>query len=153
MLYLVQHGEAVSKDVDPERPLADRGAGDVDNLATCLVRAGVAVSTIYHSGKMRAQQTADILAEHITPDRASMQMDGIGATDATDAIAADLAQWPEGVVLVSHMPFVGRLTGRLTAGDEHRPPLAFLPGSAAALELTGDDGWIVAWMLRPELLR
>ncbi len=153
MLYLVQHGEAVAKETDPERPLTDRGAGDVDSMGAFLAGAGVPVATIFHSGKLRAEQTADILAEHVTPTRPPETMDDIGATDPTDNIADELSQWSDGIMLVSHMPFVGRLTGRLTTGDEHRPLAAFLPGSVAALEHTGDDGWVVAWMLRPELIR
>jgi len=153
MLYLIQHGEAVGKETDPERPLTDRGAGDIDCMGAFLAGAGVPIAMIYHSGKLRAQQTADILAEHVTPERPSEAMEGIGATDPTETIARELAQWSDGIMLVSHMPFVGRLTAMLATGDEHRPPVAFLPGSVAALERTGDDGWVVAWMMRPELVR
>jgi len=32
-LYLVQHGEANSKAEDPQRPLAERGRGDVARVA------------------------------------------------------------------------------------------------------------------------
>lgn len=153
MLYLVQHGEAVAKDTDTERPLTDRGAQDADNVGAFLAGAEVPVATIFHSGKLRAQQTADILAEHLTPERPPDEIEDIGATDPTDAIAAELSQWSHGIMLVSHMPFVSRLTGKLTTGDEHRPLAAFLPGSVAALEHTGDDHWVVSWLIRPELVR
>jgi hypothetical protein len=32
-VYLVQHGEAVAKDVDAERPLTEKGAEDVKKVA------------------------------------------------------------------------------------------------------------------------
>ena len=62
-LYLVQHGEAHAKNVDPERPLTERGHGDVARLAAFLSRAGVRVERVIHSGKLRAEQTAGVLAK------------------------------------------------------------------------------------------
>jgi phosphohistidine phosphatase len=153
MIYLLQHGEALAQEADPNRPLTDTGAEQVDDVGMFLARATVSVSTIFHSGKLRAEQSADILAEHLTPERPPEPMDDIGATDPTDNIASELDQWSEGVMLVSHMPFVGRLAGRLVVGDEHRPPVAFVPGTVVALERAGDDAWVVGWMIRPELVR
>jgi phosphohistidine phosphatase len=153
MIYLLHHGEAFAKETDPTRPLTDAGAEHVDNIGIFLARGEVAVSTIFHSGKLRAEQSADILAEHLTPDRPPEAMDDIGPTDPTENIASDLHEWSDGVTLVSHMPFVGRLAGRLVLGDEHRPPVAFVPGTVAAFERAGDDAWVVAWMIRPELVQ
>ena len=42
-LYLVQHGQAVSKEEDPERPLSEQGREDVRRVATRLGEAGVRV--------------------------------------------------------------------------------------------------------------
>ena len=53
-LYLVQHGEACAKDVDPERPLTDQGNADTDRLAAFLKQAGIQVERVIHSGKLRA---------------------------------------------------------------------------------------------------
>ena len=61
-LYLVQHGEAVPDDVDPARPLSQAGKKDVERLAEFLARRKLAVSRILHSGKLRAQQTAELIA-------------------------------------------------------------------------------------------
>ena len=57
-LYLQQHGEAVSKDLDPERPLTGQGTEDVQRIARALKAAGVEITRAIHSGKLRAQQTA-----------------------------------------------------------------------------------------------
>ena len=45
-LYLVQHGEACAKDVDPQRPLTEQGRADVDRLARLLASAGVRVERV-----------------------------------------------------------------------------------------------------------
>ena len=55
-LYLTQHGLAVAKDVDPERPLSEQGRRDVRRLVDFLADAGVRVKQVLHSGKTRAEQ-------------------------------------------------------------------------------------------------
>ena len=61
-IYLTQHGLAVPKDVDPDRPLSEQGRQDVQRLADFLKNTGAQVEQVLHSGKTRAEQTATILA-------------------------------------------------------------------------------------------
>ena len=68
-LYLVQHGTAVPKDKDPERPLSKDGQTDVSRVASFLGRSGVHVARVLHSGKLRAQETALLLSEVVSPTR------------------------------------------------------------------------------------
>ncbi|MGD8931441.1 MAG: histidine phosphatase family protein, partial [Chromatiales bacterium] len=66
-LYLMQHGQAMAKEQDPERPLTQQGRQDVDRLGQFLRQAGVRVVRVIHSGKLRARQSAETLAEVVTP--------------------------------------------------------------------------------------
>jgi phosphohistidine phosphatase len=66
-LYLVQHGEAVAEDVDPARPLSATGQSDVTKVARFLAASGLSVSQVLHSGKLRAEQTAALLAAALAP--------------------------------------------------------------------------------------
>ena len=61
-LYLVQHGDAIPERVDPERPLSAKGRRDVEAVARLLASAGTRAVRVAHSGKLRAQQTAEVLA-------------------------------------------------------------------------------------------
>ena len=153
MLYLVQHGEAMAKEQDPERPLTERGEADAHHLGAFLARALIPVDGIWESGKLRARQTADILSEHLTPGLAPETAEGLGATDPVEPIADQLRGAGGRILVVSHMPLVGAVAARLVAGVDERPPAAFRPGTALALEWSGEEGWQVAWMIRPELLR
>src|SRR2546422_11445957 len=65
--YLVQHGEAKPEQEDPARPLTDRGRHEVERVAQAAQRSEVAVAAIFHSGKLRAQQTADLRAAALSP--------------------------------------------------------------------------------------
>ena len=145
---LVQHGEAVTKDSDPERPLTERGRREVDALATCLSQRGQLPRTIWHSGKTRARQSAELLSAAAPPQA----RDGLGPNDDTAAWAEQLAQASADLMLVGHQPFVGRLAARLLTGRDDGVDLGFVPGAACCLERGDDADWRLAWMLRPELL-
>ncbi len=60
-LYLVQHGDALSKDLDPKRPLSAKGRRDVARLGEELARSTLTVERILHSGKLRAKETAETI--------------------------------------------------------------------------------------------
>jgi len=64
-LHLVRYGEAKSKEQDPERGLSEAGRTNVSRMANWVAAAGLRVDEICHSGKLRAQQTAEIFAEHL----------------------------------------------------------------------------------------
>ncbi len=151
-LYLVQHGEAVLGETDPSRPLSETGKCDVRRVADFLAAAGVRVSTVLHSGKLRAEQTAELCAAKLAPETAVEVHAGLNPNDPTGPFAQDVSGWDEDVIIVGHLPFMGRLVARLTAGAEAAEIAAFRPGSVACLERAENGGWTLAWMLRPELL-
>ena len=64
-IYLVRHGEAVSEKLDPKRPLTSSGREEVQRIGRLAAAKNVKVSAIFHSGILRAKQTAEILAEHL----------------------------------------------------------------------------------------
>jgi hypothetical protein len=66
-LYLVQHGDALPEQVDPERPLSAKGRRDVEAVARVLASAGARAVRVAHSGKLRAQQTAEVLTAALAP--------------------------------------------------------------------------------------
>ncbi len=151
-LYLVQHGEALAKEVDPERPLSEKGREDVARVAGFLQRAGIRVTRVAHSGKARARETAEILAAALAHGEGAMSRSGIDPKDEVGPVAEEAARWSEDAMLVGHLPFMGRLASRLLSGAEQADAVAFRPGSVACLERGAGGGWTLAWMIRPELL-
>ena len=151
-LYLVQHGEALAKEVDPERRLSEGGRRDVGRLAEMLAKSGVRVPKVLHSGKARARETAELLAAALAPGGAVEAATGLGPNDPAAAFAATLGGSGEDLLVVGHLPFMARLASRLMAGREEPALVAYLPGSMLCLERGEGGGWTLAWMLRPELL-
>lgn len=151
-LYLTQHGLALPKEADPERPLSEQGHADVQRLAEFLGHLGVRVEAVLHSGKARAEQTASLLADSLLPAGRPQARPGLGPKDPVEPLAAAIDAWTTDTVLVGHLPFLGRLASLLLAADRDRPTLAFQPGSMVCLERDADGQWVLLWMLRPELL-
>ena len=151
-MYLVQHGAAAAKDVDPERPLTAAGRDDVQRVATAMKRAGVSVEKVIHSGKLRAQQTAEILADELAPGIDPGTSDRIDPLDDPAGFDWQGACGGADTMLVGHLPFMAKLVALLAAGDAERAPVAYQPGSVVCLEANADNGWQIAWMLRPEML-
>ena len=151
-IYLVQHGEAAAKEVEPERPLTEQGMKDVQRIAEALKRAGVEVKRVIHSGKLRAQQTAEILAIEIAPE---LQLETSALINPNDNPCAFDLQTDGGntdTVVVGHLPFMAKLVSHLVTGDESQTLVAYQPGSIVCLEFIEKDNWQINWMLRPELL-
>jgi phosphohistidine phosphatase len=151
-LLLVQHGLALPKDVDPDRPLSAEGRTDVERLADFLGHTGLRFERVLHSGKTRAIQTAALLAGALAAGREPEASSGLSPNDPVEPVAKALAADGPDTLLVGHLPFLERLASLLLAGDPDGPAIAFRPGSAACLEGGPDGGWSLAWMLRPELL-
>jgi len=151
-LYLVQHGEAVPEEVDPARPLSETGRSDVAKMARFLAAGGLRVSQVLHSGKLRAEQTAALLAAALAPGRTPVARPSLSPKDPTDAVAQAVAVWDQDAVLVGHLPFMARLASRLVAGRDDAGVVAFQPGTVVCLERTDQQHWTIAWMIRPELV-
>ena len=152
MLYLMQHGDAVSKDVDPNRPLSETGRAQIRRVTELLESHGHRPSHVFHSGKLRATQTAEIVATSLAPGLECEEMAGLGPNDPPDALIDELSKRTEDMLLVSHMPLVGRLVNRLVGGAEGNVIVAFLPGSIACLERGEDQCWVIDWFLRPDIV-
>ena len=158
-LYLVQHGEAVSKEVNPKRPLSERGRGDVERIAAFLGKAEISVAAIWHSGKERAQETAELLAISVgtLPGSTALphgveSVSGIDPLDPPEEFARLVSDSADDLMVVGHLPFMAKLVSRLIVGDEAASTVAFQPGTVVCLEHADEDDWAIAWMLRPELL-
>ena len=62
-LYLVQHAQAASEDADPQRGLTEEGRSEIERIAGFIKPLNLQVEYLWHSGKKRAEQTAQVLAE------------------------------------------------------------------------------------------
>jgi len=151
-LYLVRHGQAAPQGGDSGRSLSTRGKADVRRVADFLVPLGLRVDRVLHSGKRRAQQTAELLAGAVGAAQNVEQVPGLCPMDDVDSFAYTVNGWSEDTMVVGHLPFMEKLLSRLITGDEDYSTAMFWPGTIACL-MAGEDGmWSIGWVIQPELL-
>jgi len=151
-IYLVQHGRPVSKEENPQRPLSDAGRDDVRKMAEALKAAGVSVAQVFHSGKLRAQQTAEIIASVLGQNLSPLVKENISPLDDPSSIASELPDLGDGTMIVGHLPHLGKLVSLLVAGNQETEVARFQQGGVVCLEADDSGNWAVAWMLVPQLL-
>ena len=146
----MQHGEAEAKEVDPERPLTAEGARGIRVLAMHMQNMGVQLDKVFHSGKLRAEQSAGLVADVLSPGVQPVQAAGLNPNDDPVTIVSDIDQIGENILIASHMPFVSRLCSVLLTGTTDAE-FASLPGTLFCLEKS-EGKWRLAYMLRPDFL-
>jgi phosphohistidine phosphatase len=95
-LYLIQHGQALSAEQDPQRPLSEEGRATATKIADRLAASGArlidpALTEIRHSGKLRAQQTAEVFAQALCPNVTPEASPGMNPNDDPRKICGELA--------------------------------------------------------------
>jgi len=148
LVYLVRHGDAKPEEVDPERPLSDRGWAEVERVARHLGRLRLPLAEICHSDRLRARQTADLLAKHLLPALGTRAARGLGPMDDPALVREDLDAFPGPLMLVGHLPHLDRLARSLL--QTNGALFAFPPAAVLCL-VRADTGWRVDWLLTPQL--
>ena len=152
LLYLVQHAEARSETDDPRRDLTEKGKMDIEAVSHHLKRLKVEVKQILHSGKTRAHTTANILGEHLQPSAGVSEAPGLAPMDDPGIWAERIAKMDENIMLVGHLPHLGRLAALLMSGNKERSVINFQMGGAVRLQHMEADQWALDWMIVPNII-
>ncbi len=153
-LFLVQHGICLSKDKDLEKGLSDLGIEETHRLAPVAKGYKIPVVQIFHSGKKRARQTAEIYHQALDLKTPMTVLKGINPMDDVRGFAATLDP-AAGWMVVGHMPFMERLVSYLTTGDEAVRVYKFQNSGIVCLDAErrddGDADWFIKWILNPNI--
>lgn len=141
-LYLMRHGQAADAQVDPQRGLTEAGRADVERMAQRLVDKGIQFSQAYHSDKLRAKQTAEIVTQIVSPQVVPQIHRGLKPNDDPSLIAAKLQVENENTLIASHLPFVPGLVAELTGKF---PESNIFPATVICLQ-RDKNSWTVDWI-------
>ena len=143
-VYLVHHGVAVGPEEDPRRPLSPVGLANAARVAAKAAALGAKPDVVWHSGKLRAKQTAqefwracNALAEF------SVSKD-LQPDDPPQWIRDRLRAESRDVAIAGHFPHLPRLLALLTSGGEAG---ADFPINGVVALVTNDEGetWRELW--------
>jgi phosphohistidine phosphatase len=148
--YLVRHGEAVSQAINGQRPLTPGGRHDVEGLGRAAAARGVRPKKIFHSGLLRAQQTAELLSKSLGGLEEIRELGGLRPDDDPSLASAELESSTVPLMLVGHLPHLSRLASCLVAGDPERVVVEFAPATMVCLS-HDDARWKIVWKLTTPL--
>jgi phosphohistidine phosphatase len=114
MIVLVHHAEAVEALVDPQRPLTEAGRRQAGRLAEEAAKRLVKPDAIWHSGKLRARQTAEPFLRACNPLADFSAVRGLQPTDPPDWIRDRILGDRRELLLVGHLPNLARVLEALT---------------------------------------
>ena len=150
-IYLVQHGQCLSKQEDPEKGLSEKGADDVRRIAQVAAGYRVRVDRIIHSGKKRALQTAEIIAKYLNPEEGIAVSDGMNPLDDATAFAATL-DMASNCMVVGHLPHLEKLAAHWVSGQDQKPVFQLQNGGILCLGHYGDtEQVVIKWALMPNV--
>jgi len=144
LLVLVHHGDAVGPDVDTQRPLSNAGRGGVDRLAKAVAAKGVKPAVIWHSGKLRAKQTAEAFYRACNPFADFSATKDLQPDDKPEWMRDRLRGETRDILIAGHFYHLPRLRALLAGGSEDD-----FPKHGAVALATDDDGetWREVWRL------
>jgi phosphohistidine phosphatase len=151
-LYLVQHGDAKKEEEDPARPLSHKGIEDVKKVASALSRLNITVEEVLHSGKLRARQTAEIIADSLNITKGISETDGLAPLNEPILWAEKMKTKTHSLMLVGHLPHLAKLSSYLLSGDKEKGIIAFKMGGVVCMKRDDAGTWTLQWMITPEIV-
>ena len=151
-VYLVQHAKAKSEEVDPARPLCEKGVSEITKVASYASGLNININEIFHSPKLRAKQTAQILADYLRPLKGPTGTDGLKPNDDPAVWAERIKVMADDIMLVGHLPHIGKLTSLLLCGDADKNVVAFKMAGIVCLSRDENGAWSLQWMITPEIV-
>ena len=153
-IYLVQHGKAKTKQEDPERPLNNEGIAETNTVLQFLKKQNVKVVSIIHSGKLRAENTAEILLEGLSSENGLIRMNGLNPNDDVSMVYNFIVKQDKDYMFVGHLPFMNKLSSLLLTGSENLKLVQFKNSCIVCFKKeNNEDNFTLNWMVYPELLQ
>jgi phosphohistidine phosphatase len=143
MIYLVHHGDAVGPDIDPRRPLSPAGQTHVERIAAAAAGRGAKPTVVWHSGKLRAKQTAEAFWRACNPLAELSATKDLQPDDPPQWIADRIRGETRDTLIAGHFPHLPRVLLLLTSAHDEQ---AFPPHGVVALS-SDDQGvtWKEVW--------
>lgn len=152
LFYLIQHGDAKREEEDPSRPLSEKGIMDVKGVASHISRLNIEVEEVLHSSKLRAKQTAEIISEKLKIKKGISETDSLSPLDDVSIWAERLKTRNDSLMLVGHLPHLGKLASLLLCDEKERNVVSFKMGGIVCLKRDDAGSWSLQWMITPETL-
>jgi phosphohistidine phosphatase len=147
VIYLSQHGKALSREENINRPLSPKGVRDCESVAKFLKNKGFIINKIFHSGKLRSEESARIFST-ILSNGDIVERAGLKPNDAAKDFCDDLC---EDSLYIGHLPQLEKVLSLLLLNDDSLNIVKFKNSGVICLEKI-DDVYSIKWYVSPNLL-
>jgi phosphohistidine phosphatase len=120
-LFLVHHADAVEPDVDTRRPLSAEGAAHAETIAADAAARGTKPDVVWHSGKLRARQTAQAFWRACNALAEFSAAADLQPGDPPSAMRDRLRGESRDVLIAGHFPHLPRLLSLLVNRESSFP--------------------------------
>jgi phosphohistidine phosphatase len=128
------------------------GEEEVKRVSKAADKLDIRPSKLFHSGKTRAKQTAEIIVSGLKiSDIAIEAVQGLNPNDAVRPWAERISRETKDFMIIGHLPFLDKLASLLICGDENARVIMFRYGAIVCLSQKEDGKWTVRWILTPEM--
>ncbi|HSW62677.1 MAG TPA: phosphohistidine phosphatase SixA [Dissulfurispiraceae bacterium] len=148
-IYLMRHADACN---DTGNPLSPQGRHDSEKMGLFFASRGIVIEKIFHSAKLRAKETAVIIAPYAGCEKKVIETEGIGPLDDAVLWADRLQSIESNLLIVSHMPFLPKLFSALLCGYADENLVQFPTASVVCMRRLSVGMWALQWMVTPEVL-
>ena len=147
-IYLVQHGAANPKEIDPEKSLSEKGIETSKFMAELAVIKKFKISKIFHSGIKRARETAEIFSKETGVE--IYKKDGLAPLDSPVDIQ-DLINKNDDAMIIGHLPFSSKLVSLLITESQEIEIIKFQNSCIICLDRDENNKWFIKWTLMPDI--
>ena len=148
-LFLVHHGDAVGPDVDTRRPLSAAGRAAVARAAADAAARGAHPTVVWHSGKLRARQTAEAFWRACNALAEFAATRDLQPDDPPSWMRDRLLGEKRDILIAGHFPYLPRLLTLLVAPREDRMVSFPQHGVVALVSDDAGETWKEMWRLEP----
>jgi len=155
-LYFLRHAHAGDPEAwtgdDAARPLSDKGEKQAERLGTFLAGVGFKPDAILSSPKLRAAQTAEIVAKHLGIQISfDDRLAGAFEVETLETLLRDASD-PVRPVVVGHDPDFSDVLAELSGASQLPMPKGALARVDIERPLRADGGTL-HWLVPPDLLK
>ena len=153
-IYMMQHGQPLPKEKDPERGLSEEGMRQINLSAKAMKKMGMKVDVICSSPKKRARQTAEIVAKELGYPIEKIKISSLfkPLSPPADAISYLQSFTDKTIFIAGHLPSLAEIASELLS--EGHISIQFQMGGVCEIEveqLPTHQGKLIS-LLTPEQL-
>jgi phosphohistidine phosphatase len=117
-----------------------------------MFRLKITVEEVLHSSKLRARQTAEIIADSLNITKGVSETEGLAPLNEPILWAEKLKTKTHSLMLVGHLPHLGKLSSFLLSGDKEKSIIGFKMGGVVCMKRDDAGNWTLQWMITPEIV-